>query len=285
MAKKGLLHYLILLLKYIYGLVKWVAITLWGLLKWLFFGLVLALKWVSSLLSAGARKIGHAYEHSKRPKGEAKLEPFVEIKRANGSLPDFEEKLYSGKSMIGLVLGSRGSGKSAIGMRIAENIRATSKLPLYTVGFAKNSLPSWITPVEKFSEVKNNSFLLVDEGGIQFSSRNSMSELNKLLSELLLISRHKDISVLFITQNSANIDINTLRQVDYLILKSPSLLQLDFERKKIKEIYEEAKEGFEEYKQEKGLAYIYSNYYKGFIANALPSFWSVNLSKSYRGKT
>ncbi len=85
-----------------------------------------------------------------------------------------------------------------------------------------------------------------------------------------------------ITHNSANIDLNIIRQADYLILKPSSLLQKDFERKKINDIYTEAEKHFKEFKEELGLTYIYSETYKGFIANPLPSFWTSNVSKAYR---
>ena len=109
-----------------------------------------------------------------------------------------------------------------------------------------------------------------------------MSSANELLSELILISRHKNINVLFISQNSSNLDINIVRQADYLVFKKPSLLQSNFERKTVKEIYKEITDGFERYKAHKGLAYIYSDDFKGFIENPLPSFWSMKISKSFR---
>jgi len=62
------------------------------------------------------------------------------------------------------------------------------------------------------------------------------------------------------------------------------LLQRDFERKKIKEIYEEAMEKFRKHKNVIGLTYIYSEQFKGFVSNPLPKFWSQKVSKSFRKK-
>ena len=205
---------------------------------------------------------------------------FFEIDAIEGILDDFY-KFLNKPGKIGIILGARGSGKSALGMRILENLRFFEK-KVYALGFNQKKLPKWIISVEDIKKVPNNSFLLVDESGIGFSSRNSMSLINKFLTELLLISRHKDISIIFITQNSSNIEINTLRQADYLLLKPSSLLQLDFERKKIKDIYLEVKDKFKEYNEE-GVTYIYSDVYRGFVKNKLPSFWSEELSKSFSG--
>ena len=150
------------------------------------------------------------------------------------------------------------------------------------MGFKKEDLPSWIESVDSAEQIKPNSYVLIDEGGILFSSRKSMTNANKILSDLILISRHKNLTILFISQNSSNLEINAIRQADFLALKPNSLLQKDFERKKIKEIYDEVGSLFEKYKEDKGLTYIYSNEFKGFISNPLPSFWNKNLSKEFR---
>ncbi len=207
-----------------------------------------------------------------------------EIKSISGTLSSFENKLYSSKSVIGLIIGARGSGKSAIGMRILENMHAKTEKRIFAMGFRPDALPSWITIISDPSQLENNAIVLIDEGGIQFSSRKAMSDANVLLSELLFISRHKDVTVLFITQNSANLEINAIRQADFLILKPSSLLQKDFERGKIKEIYETVDKEFSNLKNTIGLTYLYTDSYRGFITNSLPSFWSEKASKSFSGK-
>jgi len=217
-------------------------------------------------------------QFKKRLKKSAVNSNFKELEQIDGNLEEFQNYLNKyGK--IGIILGARGSGKSALGIRILENLNASEK-KVYAMGFRKDRLPKWISPVESVQEISNNSFLLADESGIKFSSRSSMSSTNKLLSELLFISRHKNISIIFIAQNSSNIEINTLRQADYLLLKPSSLLQLDFERKKIKEIYKEVSEQFKKHNG-KGTTYIYSDIYRGFVENFLPSFWTEDLSKSF----
>ena len=206
------------------------------------------------------------------------------LKNIKGNFENFEEKILSSNSTIGIILGARGTGKSALGMRLLENFKVKTNKNIYAMGFNAKDLPNWINVVENIDDVENNSVVLIDESGIQFSSRNSMSERNKYLTNLLLISRHKDISVVLISQSSANIEINAIRQSDYILLKPSSLLQKDFERKKIKDIYEEAEKDFEKLKDNKGLTYLYVHDYKGFISNSLPSFWNKDVSKAYKTK-
>lgn len=204
------------------------------------------------------------------------------IESVKGSYGKWEKMVFDSDSKIGIIIGARGSGKTAFGVKVLENVYAKTKKKCYAIGFHQNDFPSWISVVEDVSQIKNDSFILIDEGGIFFSSRRSMSEANKFLSDLMLIARHKNLSVLFISQNSSNLDINILRQADYLVLKPSSLLQEEFERKIIQKIYEETEKDFEKFKDEKGLTYIYSSDFKGFVSNPLPSFWAKGISKSFR---
>jgi hypothetical protein len=217
----------------------------------------------------------------KRLKNEPTYGPFEEVHPVHGKFSSFENHLLRNKSTVGIILGARGTGKSAIGIRLLENFAVKTNKKIYALGFKEETLPEWIKVIYNIEEIENDSVLLIDEGGIEFSSRKTMSGANKLLSEILLISRHKDLSVLFITQNSSNLEINAIRQADYLLLKPSSLLQKDFERKKIKTIYDHAQEMFDQLKEKTGLTYIYAANYQGFVSNSLPSFWSEGISKGY----
>ena len=219
---------------------------------------------------------------SQRPRTKAKYSGIKEIKSIKGSPRTFENFLHSSESTIGIILGARGTGKSAIGLKLLENLHAKTGKAVHALGFKAKDMPSWINVVETPEEVENDSVVLIDESGISFSSRKSMSNANQLLSSLLMIARHKNISVMFITQNSSNLEVNVLRQADYLVLKPSSLMQKDFERKKIKEVYEALEAEFDQLKGTKGLTYIHSDKYQGFITNELPSFWSTKVSKAFR---
>ena len=75
--------------------------------------------------------------------------------------------------------------------------------------------------------------------------------------------------------------LKALEQYD-LLLKKPSLLQRDFERKKVNEIYDEAAGGFARHANNKKIFFVYSDAFRGFASNALPSFWSEAASKSFK---
>lgn len=219
---------------------------------------------------------------NKRESIKAKYESFNVIETIEGNYENWLDKTIKSDSQIGIIIGARGSGKSAFGVKFLENIYAKTKSKCFAIGFKPEGFPSWINVVSDISEIENDSWILIDEGGVLFNSRSSMSNANKMLSQLILIARHKNINILFISQNSSNLEINILRQADFLVLKSSSLLQKDFERKIIQKIYSDTQSKFKKYDKDKGLSYIYSEDFRGFVSNSLPSFWQENISKSFK---
>lgn len=241
-------------------------------------GIVRGIKKFSRFVSERKREIKIK---KRRESMVPKYEDFKVLKVISGDYSEWMKGVFGSDSKIGIILGARGSGKTAFGMKFLENFRVKSKKKCFALGFRENDLPSWIKGVESVSEISNNSFVLIDEGGVLFNSRKSMSSANKMLSDLMLISRHKNISILFISQNSSNLEINVLRQADFLILRSSSLLQKNFERKIVQKIYGKVETFFKKFKKDKGLSFIYSEDFQGFVSNPLPSFWKEELSKGF----
>lgn len=215
-------------------------------------------------------------------KVDAKYERLDLVKKDQGELKKWEVDFYKAESQIGIILGARGSGKTAIGMKIMENMYTSANKHFYAIGFREEEMPPWIRVIEDIRDIQNDSVVLIDEGGVLFNSRKAMTGANQMLSSLILISRHKNISILFISQNSSNLDVNIIRQADFLVLKPSSLLQKDFERKIISKIYDSLAKEFKKFENMKGITYIYSDKFRGFVKNKLPSFWKQEISKSFR---
>jgi hypothetical protein len=259
--------------------------SIWWVFKgigWLFIGFFKGIYWLAEKTVDAAMTERPSYGRGKlkstKPNAVSKI---TVLETERGNYKDFWTKLKTSDSMIGIIVGARGSGKSAVALSLLENLKGGKK-KFFAMGFQSKDLPDWIATIESVNDIENDSYVVVDEGGILFSSRESMSAGNKLLSELLFIARHKNLTIFFISQNSSNIEINTIRQSDFIVLKKSSLLQKDFERKKISEIYTQYGEGFDRFKNNKGLTLIYSDQFVGFVNNELPSFWSENVSKGFR---
>ncbi|MGV8086902.1 MAG: hypothetical protein ACP5N1_04685 [Candidatus Woesearchaeota archaeon] len=263
-------------------IILWPFKIIFIILSWIVKIIILGIEKLIGLFKKGQKVSQEKIENTKK---KDNYKEFTTIKNINGTFKDFEKFLLEKDSTIGIILGARGTGKSAFGLKLLENLHALNNRKIFALGFKTSELPTWIKTIENIDSIENNSYVLIDEGGILFNSRQAFSDGNQLLSKLLLIARHKDLSILFISQNSSNLEINAIRQTDYLILKPSALLQLDFERKKIKEVYLEASKDFSEYKDTTGLTYIYADKFKGFVTNPLPTFWSQKISKNFSGKT
>lgn len=184
-------------------------------------------------------------------------------------------------SLIMLITGKRGSGKTALGMKFLEAFNKETKRKCYAIGFDRSKLPGWMKRAQDPEHVPNNSVVLVDEGAVLYSARDAMKESSKFLSKTMAIARHKGLSLILISQNSAMIDLNVLRLADVILLKEPSLLQSKFERKAIREMYEKVKEKFEAVEDRRSHVYIWSDDFEGLVSYGLPEFWSEGISKSF----
>ena len=259
-------------LKWIFFAIGWVAVKIWSLLKSIF-------KRTSVEAAKTRTRARKQYGKLSSRRDVANIRVVETIK---GSYQKFWKDISGSDSRIGIIIGARGSGKSAIALVLLENLREEGR-KFFAMGFPSKELPRWIRVVDNINELENDSYVVIDEGGILFSSRDAMSAANKMLSELLFIARHKNLTIFFISQNSSNLEINTLRQADFMVLKKSSLLQKNFERKIVSDIYEEYQEKFNDYGAIKGLSLVYAGSFVGFIDNDLPSFWSDSISKSFSG--
>lgn len=213
----------------------------------------------------------------KKKKQEKPID-FIIIEQISGNYEDFKNRLKN-SSLIILITGKRGSGKTALGFKLLDVLRGNRKL--YYLGEGK--IPKFIKKVSDIKNVKNNSILLVDEAAITYSSRSSMKQANKVLGELMAIARHKNLSLIIITQNSAMIDLNVMRLSDTIIFKEPSLLQSRFERKSILDLFKKAEEQFKKINsvERKKHFYVIDDEFEGILGFSLPEFWSDKISKSF----
>ncbi|MBD3319195.1 hypothetical protein GF342_04775 [Candidatus Woesearchaeota archaeon] len=209
---------------------------------------------------------------------------FNELDAEHTTAGDFEHfaESYHHKSQVMLIFGKRGSGKSTLGFRIMENIAAKTGRPGFVLGVKQELLPKWISQVESVDEVKNGGVILVDEGAIAFSARQSMKKANVALGKLLAIARHKDLTLLFITQNTGMIDKNVLNMTDVIIAKQGSLLQKKMERAVVRDFVEKADKAIKSVEREERIkyCYIFADDFEGLCKISLPSFWSTKISKS-----
>jgi hypothetical protein len=221
------------------------------------------------------------FSFTRKKKDSPPYVPFNVIKSDIGNYDLFYKKVIRG-SLIILIVGKRGSGKTSLGMKFLEIFHSVTKRKCYALGFEKTKLPFWIKKAVDVDGIPNNSIALFDEGAIMFSARESMKNINKELSKVMAIARHKNLTLILITQNSAMIELNVLRLADTLLLKEPSLLQSRFERKSLVDIFVKVKPEFEKLKDKNSHVYVWDDEFQGMLRYDLPEFWTEKISTSFR---
>jgi len=265
----------------------WLFKAAWYVIK----GISLALWWIATSIFSAAKgkktaktqdaqteqQLHSAEKGKKRHKASAAQLEIKETRR--GDAAEFLRRAAAA-STITLIVGKRGSGKSTLGFRILEN--AAAQRPCYTIGVRPDVLPEWVTTVDSIEQVGNQGIVLVDEGALTYSSRDSMSSTNKELGKLLAVARHKDISLVLVTQNTGMIDKNVLNLCDTIMLKEGSLLQKSMERTAMKELYQKAEDAFAALTKEERLSHVYviDSDFEGMLLYTMPSFWSTEISKN-----
>lgn len=186
---------------------------------------------------------------------------------------------------IVLIIGKRGSGKSALAYRLLENLRYRSTP--YLVGApdeARGLLPEWIGLAPSLKEVPAKSIVLVDEAYLRHHARESQAKDARTMSQLLNLSRQREQTLIFVTQEARQIDRNIASSASVIIFKEPGPLQPEFERPELRRIAQQATSDFESIKKRRASwSYVYSPDvdFAGMIENELPTFWTTRLSRVF----
>ncbi|MBN2098108.1 MAG: helix-turn-helix domain-containing protein [Dehalococcoidia bacterium] len=184
-----------------------------------------------------------------------------------------------------LVLGKRGSGKSVLGYRLLELFRY-GPTP-YVHGLPKQAhglLPDWIGNVANLEDTAAKSMVLIDEAYLRYHSRESLGPSSVLMSRILNLSRQRQQTLVFVSQEARQVDKNIASSASVVVFKDLAMLQLQFDRPELNKLAAQAKQAFEAVKgDERRWSYVYSPDadFLGLLENSLPSFWSSKLSHAF----
>lgn len=119
-----------------------------------------------------------------------------------------------------IIYWKQGAWKTATWILIAINDwpkRIYSNTPIYKNWKLYNKVVQSIDDIKKIRFSYTPWVIIIDEAWINASSRNSMSDNNKMLSEILFLIRKINCSIIWIAQNFENIDVNARRLADLII--------------------------------------------------------------------
>lgn len=181
-----------------------------------------------------------------------------------------------------LILGKRGSGKSALGYRLLELFRY--RLTPYVLGTPKEAtkiLPDWIGIAQSLEEIPLKSIVLVDEAYLRYHSRESLAAKSRAMSRILNLSRQREQTLVFVSQEARQVDKNIASSANAFVFKDLGMLQPGFDKPELNKIATQAKQAFDTVKSNKrSWSYAYSPDadFVGLLENSLPSFWRNKLS-------
>ena len=186
-----------------------------------------------------------------------------------------------------VVLGHRGSGKTALALRIQELLR--HQAPPYAVGLpdkARRFLPDWYGLADDFTNIPNNATIYLPESYRYFHSRDSQSSQGRALADLVNLSRHRRHTLIFDVQNAAHLDRNILSEADVVLVKEPGPFQEGFERAQYKKVMDNARAAFASVRQWRRKRAVWlmapaADIYGQLMENQLPSFWKDSLSRLF----
>ena len=186
-----------------------------------------------------------------------------------------------------LILGKRGSGKSALAYYLIEIHRYGLKP--YVVGIPQSKqhlLPEWVGVASSLEEVPFGAIVIVDEAYLLYHARGSTTQESKEMAKIINLSRQKGQTIIFVTQESRSIDKNIASSANVIIFKEPGILQSEFERPELNRLAKKAVEAFAPIngnKQQWSYLYAPDTNYSGLINNELPSFWKPELGRMFAG--
>jgi len=190
-----------------------------------------------------------------------------------------------GRPSANLIIGKRGSGKTATGCLLLQEAHEEGLNP-YLMGLPRakwNLLPEYITPVEEINRVEDNSVIFLDESYLYAFARDHPKGFNKYLSKIVGISRQKGWVLLLSSHTARKLDIGLVLDMDSLIIRQPSWLHAKYERQEIRELVEQAVKFFSRCKEPIKHAYIYTEKGPVVVKLGLPLFWSSELSNAFSG--
>jgi DNA-binding CsgD family transcriptional regulator len=184
-----------------------------------------------------------------------------------------------------MVLGKRGSGKSALAYRVLDLFR--HRLTPYVVGVpssARQLLPEWIGIVSTLEELPNRCIALVDEAYLACHARESMAQESKAMCQILNLSRQREQTLIFVAQEARQVDKNIASAASVLVFKELGMLQPEFERPELKKLVASAGEALSGRSWDRRKwAYVYSpdTDFLGLLESPLASFWKPSLSRLF----
>ena len=192
-------------------------------------------------------------------------------------------KKVSPHPSVTLILGDVRSGKTTAACSLIDYYKRQG-LQIYMAADRSivRQFPKWFKHTSPSRPTaKPNSVIFVDDAHQYFYAREWKEGAAKLLDFIARARYHIGSSIIYTTQQSRVLDVNLTGMVNTYIFKRPSRLQLKFERKEVRELFEVATKELKTKNFNVRWAYIDSNEYEGLMKIKKPSWYTKKMSVAY----
>lgn len=181
-----------------------------------------------------------------------------------------------------LILGGRGTGKTALALRLAQILDRDT----YAIGIPSSVAPKGLNTMlmTDIASVPKHSVVIIDDASLYASSADARSAPMLALQGLINICRHVDVTLLITGQQAASL-YKYVMDADGLFLKPPGLLFKEFERAEVAKLMALAAQAFAGiplHKKTKRLrsVYVVAPEYVGLMEFDKPEHFPLSLSKN-----
>jgi len=191
-----------------------------------------------------------------------------------------------------LILGRRGSGKTALGHYLTERFSKEYSLLPAIVGLPsskKTLLPlDYVCPPSP-ADTPDDSIAVLDEGALATPARRSMSKINQLVISMLSLVRQRNQIIFFLYHFPRMVDVGILSYLDGVLIKEPSIWDVAYGQKGelLPKLTIKAAELFESMDEDRRKRATFVSApqakFEGILENPLPSYWSDEISKAWAG--
>ncbi len=182
-----------------------------------------------------------------------------------------------------LILGAQGTGKSCLAFWFLEIMRYRGRCYVYRLPEeGKSLIPPWIGILQELDDAPPGSIILIDEAHLICPSRESQTKANREIARFMSLARQKDITLVFVAQESRHVEKNITSGINALVLKKPAPLQAELDRSFLRSYLLKAQHVFKGKSDAASKSFSYICFcpsgFEGVLENAKPSFWTEKLS-------
>lgn len=180
-----------------------------------------------------------------------------------------------------VILGARGSGKTACAVWLAQHCGAARGVPVDALGWPPGVAATFgFRAVTKLEPGARDRIVLVDEAGLQVSPGKRQAA----LAELLALARHRGVGVVWTSQGFGSVHRDILRSEALLVAKRIDPMAARFDREEVAD-WLSSVVGFQARDPglvdgSGGLAYWGGRWVS--FRNPLPAGWSDRISRLWR---